>query len=99
MMSVVIAASGIAARTSARIDRYRSLRYERRIARSTRSDPDCNGMCSWWQTLGVDAIASMTSVVKSFGCGEVNRTRSSPAMRPQERSNFPNAARSPNSTP
>ena len=52
MMSVVIAASGIASRTSRRIARYRSLRYERRIARSTRSEPDCSGMCSWWQTFG-----------------------------------------------
>ena len=38
-------------------------------------------MCSWWQTAGVSAIASMTSSVNSRGCGLVNRTRSRPSMR------------------
>ena len=37
-------------------------------------------MCSEWQTLGVSAIAAITSLVKSFGCGLVNRTRSSPSF-------------------
>ena len=44
-------------------------------------------MCSCGQTFGVSAMAAMTSEVKSRGCGEVNRTRSSPSMsaaRPQE---------------
>ena len=99
MMSVVIAASGIAARTSSMIPRYRWLRYERRMARSTESDPDCRGMCSCGMTFGVSAIAAITSSVKSFGCGEVNRTRSRPSIWPQERSRFAKAARSPNSTP
>ena len=99
MMSVEIAASGIAARTSSRIARNRADRYERRIARRTRSDPDCSGMCSCGHTFGVCAIAAMTSAVKSRGCGEVNRTRSSPGTSPQARSSFAKAPRSPNSTP
>jgi hypothetical protein len=56
-------------------------------------------MCSEWQTFGVSAIAAITSSVKSFGCGLVNRTRSSPSTSPQARSSLPNASRSPNSTP
>ena len=39
-------------------------------------------MCSWWQTVGVSAIAAMTSSVNSRGCGLVNRTRSRPSMPP-----------------
>ena len=39
-------------------------------------------MCSCGQTFGVSAIAAITSEVKSRGCGEVNRTRSSPGDRP-----------------
>ena len=35
-------------------------------------------MCSCGMTFGVSAIAAMTSSVKSFGCGDVKRTRSSP---------------------
>ncbi len=56
-------------------------------------------MCSWGQTLGVSAIASMTSSVNSLGWGEVKRTRSRPSTEPQARSSFPKACRSPNSTP
>ncbi len=56
-------------------------------------------MCSYGITLGVSAIASMTSSVNSAGCGLVNRTRSSPSTSPQARSSLPNASRSPNSTP
>ena len=37
-------------------------------------------MCSEWQTFGVSAIAAITSSVKSFGCGLVKRTRSSPSI-------------------
>ena len=37
-------------------------------------------MCSDGITLGVSAIASMTSSVNSAGCGEVKRTRSSPSI-------------------
>jgi hypothetical protein len=99
MMSVLIAACGIAARTSSRMRRNFDCRYDRRIALSMASEPDCSGMCSCGITLGVCAIASMTSEVKSLGCGEVNRTRSSPSMSPQARSSLPNACRSPNSTP
>ena len=74
MMSVVIAASGIAARTRSTMPRNRSRRYERRIRRSTASEPDCSGMCSCGITFPVVAIASITSSVKSRGCGLVNRT-------------------------
>ncbi len=64
------------------------------MARSMRSEPDCSGMCSVGQTFGVSAIASITSSVNSAGCGEVNRTRSSPSIRPHARSSFANAPRS-----
>ncbi len=56
-------------------------------------------MCSEGMTFGVSAIAAITSSVKSFGCGRVNRTRSRPSISPQARSSLPNASRSPNSTP
>jgi hypothetical protein len=56
-------------------------------------------MCSCGHTFGVSAMAVMTSEVKSRGCGEVNRTRSSPSMPPHDRRSFANAPRSPNSTP
>ena len=46
----------------------------------TLSEPDCSGMCSCGMTLGVSAIASMTSSVKAAGCGLVKRTRSRPWM-------------------
>ncbi len=48
-------------------------------------------MCSDGITFGVSAIASITSAVKSRGCGEVNRTRSSPSIPPHARSSLPNA--------
>ena len=99
MMSVVIAACGMAARTRSMMPRKRSARYDRRIALSTRSEPDCSGMCRVGQTFAVAAIASMTSSVNSAGCGEVNRTRSSPSMSPQARSNSAKAPRLPNDTP
>ena len=69
------------------------------MRRSTSSEPDCSGMCSWGMTLSVSAIASMTSSVNIAGCGEVKRTRSSPSTSPQARSSFAKAPRSPNSTP
>ncbi len=56
-------------------------------------------MCRCGITFGVAAIASITSSVKAAGCGLVNRTRSRPSISPQARSSFPNAPRSPNSTP
>ena len=80
MMSVVIAASGIAARTSSRIARYRARPVRAAHRRSTSSEPDCSGMCSCGQTFGVSAIAAITSEVKSRGCGEVKRTRSRPSI-------------------
>ena len=63
------------------------------MARSIRSEPDCSGMCSCGQTFGVVAIASMTSSVNSAGCGEVNRTRSSPSIPPHAVRSSANAAR------
>ena len=56
-------------------------------------------MCRLGITLGVSAIAAITSSVKSRGCGEVKRTRSRPSIWPQARSSLPNASRSPNSDP
>ena len=44
-------------------------------------------MCSCGITFGVSAMAAITSSVKSRGCGEVKRTRSSPSIcsaRPQQ---------------
>ena len=65
----------------------------------TLSEPDWSGMCSWGMTLGVSAMASMTSSVNAAGCGLVKRTRSRPGISPQARSSLENAWRSPNSTP
>ena len=48
-------------------------------------------MCS--QTVGVSAIASITSGVKSWGCGEVNRTRRIPSTRPTCRRSSANSGR------
>ncbi len=99
MMSVEMAASGIAARTFSMMPRKRSWRYERRIAFRTVSEPDCSGMWSCGITLGVSAMAAITSSVKSRGCGEVKRTRSRPSIFPQARSSLLNASRSPMSEP
>ena len=74
-------------------------RYERRMSLRIRSEPDCSGMCNCGITLGVSAMASMTSSVKAAGCGLVKRTRSNPWMSPHARSSLANAPRSPNSTP
>ena len=82
MMSVETAIPSIAVRMRSSQPRYRSRRYDRCMRRSTASDPDCSGkwMCS--QTDGVSAMASMTSGVKSCGCGLVNRTRRIPSTAP-----------------
>ena len=66
---------------------------------STLSEPDCRGMCSCGMTLGVSAIASMTSSVNAAGWGLVKRTRSRPSISPHARSSLANAPRSPNSMP
>ncbi|CPU64579.1 Uncharacterised protein [Mycobacteroides abscessus] len=50
-------------------------------------------------TFGVSAMAAMTSSVNAAGCGDVNRTRSSPSIVPHARRSLANAPRSPNSTP
>src|SRR6266540_983865 len=79
MMSVENAIPGTASRIRRTQDRYRSERYDRRMARRTRSDPDCSGkwMCS--HTRSHSAMASITSGVKSCGCGLVNRIRRRPS--------------------
>ncbi len=69
------------------------------MALRTGSDPDWRGMWSCGMTLGVSAMAAMTSSVKSRGCGEVKRTRSRPSIIPQARSSLLNASRSPMSEP
>ncbi len=56
-------------------------------------------MCSCGITFGVSAMAAITSSVKSRGCGEVKRTRSSPSIFPQARSSLEKASRSPMSEP
>jgi hypothetical protein len=56
-------------------------------------------MCRLGMTLGVAAMASMTSSVNAAGWGLVKRTRSRPSISPQARSSLPKANRSPNSTP
>jgi hypothetical protein len=56
-------------------------------------------MCNCGMTFDVAAIASMTSSVKSRGCGEVNRTRSRPSISPHARSSLPKASPSPKPTP
>ena len=99
MMSVLMRASGMAARTLSRMARKRFVRYERRMARRVLSEPDCSGMCSWCMIFGVCAMVSMTSSVKAAGCGDVKRTRSRPSMRPQSRSSRENAYRSPSEYP
>ena len=45
-----------------------------------RVDPDCSGRCACSQTAAHSAIASITSRRKSFGCGLVNRMRSTPSV-------------------
>ena len=80
MMSVETATSGIAARIALEPPEVALARgSERCIAFSTRSEPDCSGkwMCS--QTVSHSAMASITSGVKSCGCGLVNRIRRMPS--------------------
>lgn len=52
----------------------------------TLSEPDWSGMCRLGMTLGVSAIAVMTSSVNAAGWGLVKRTRSRPSISPQARS-------------
>ena len=66
-MSVVMAACGIFCRTSSRMARNFLVRYDLRISLSTLSEPDCSGMCNWGHTVGVSAMASITSEVNSAG--------------------------------
>ena len=93
MMSVVTATPGMPRRIRSSHARYRSLRYDRRMARSRRSEPDCSGkwMCS--HTESHPAIASTTSSVKSCGCGLVNRIRRMPSTSFTARSSSANRGR------
>ena len=70
------------------------VRYDLRISLSTLSEPDCSGMCNWGHTVGVSAMASITSEVNSAGWGDVNRTRSRPVISPQARNSREKAERS-----
>ena len=58
----------------------------RRMARSTRSLPDCSGRWSCSHTSGVSAMASIVSGRRSLGCGLVKRTRPIPSTAPTARS-------------
>ena len=58
----------------------------RRIAFSTRVEPDCSGRCACSQTDSHSAIAAITGARKSFGCGLVKRIRSMPSTPSQARS-------------
>ena len=69
------------------------------MAFRTASEPDWSGMCRLGMTFGVSRTASITSSVKSRGCGEVKRTRSSPSISPQAARSLLNANLSPNSAP
>ena len=69
------------------------------MARRIRSEPDCRGMCRLGMTVGVVAMASMTSSVKAAGWGLVKRTRSMPSTAPAARSSPAKAPRSPKPTP
>lgn len=51
--------------------------YPRRMRAKTLLLPLCAGKCSCLHMLGYAAIVCRTSSVKSFGCGEVNRMRTS----------------------
>ena len=48
--------------------------------------PDCSGRCACSQTDAHSAIASITGARKSFGCGDVKRSRSTPSTASQARS-------------
>ena len=76
MMSVVTARSSTAARAAAQPGRGSARRCSRgACATSVRSLPDCNGRCRCSHTDGHSAIAAIVSGRRSFGCGDVNRTR------------------------
>jgi hypothetical protein len=62
------------------------LRRMRRSYRSTKFLGILDRVREAIPTLGVSAIASITSSVKAAGCGEVNLTLSRPSMFPQARS-------------
>ena len=53
--------------------RYCSFVYFLFIAFNTFVLPDCSGKCTNLHTLSHVAIASITSSVKSFGCGDIKR--------------------------
>ena len=56
------------------------------MSRSTLSEPDWSGMCSWGHHVRRPAIALDHVVGEPAGCGEVNRTRRArrPTARPQQ---------------
>mmetsp|Transcript_34834 Transcript_34834/g.56003 ORF Transcript_34834/g.56003 Transcript_34834/m.56003 type:complete len:223 (-) Transcript_34834:459-1127(-) len=75
IMSVVMAQPGMISLTRAMRLRYASRVYPRAMRSRVVVDPDCAGMCRHAHTLGRLRITSSTASGKSFGCGDVNRTR------------------------
>ena len=78
-MSVVMVHSGITRRMAATRSRYHSRVYLRFMALSTELLPDCTGRWMCLQMLGRDAMALITSSLRSLGCEVVKRTRMSGA--------------------
>ena len=60
--------------------KYCSFVYFLFISFKTFVFPDCNGKCTNLHTFSQSAIASITSSVKSFGCGDTNLILSIPSI-------------------
>ena len=77
MKSLESATPGIISRARLIKSKYTSRVYPRRMRSKVEVDPLCAGMCNCLQTFGVRAMTRNKSSGKSFGCGDVNRTRTS----------------------
>ena len=75
MKSLETATPGTRSRARRTRSTYASLVYPRRMRSNTVVLPLCAGMCSCLHTFGLDAMTFKTSSGKSFGCGDVKRTR------------------------
>ena len=75
MKSLDSATPGISSRARLANATYASRVYPRRMRSNTDVEPLCAGTCSCFATLGRSAMTRNTSSGKSFGCGDVNRTR------------------------
>ena len=80
IISVDNTTSGILVFILSTSSKYCSFVYFLFIFFNTAELPDCNGKCSTLAILELLAIASITSSVKSFGCGEINLTLSIPSI-------------------